>query len=246
MSGGSSTSECEGPAFGLGWVGGGLTSGCSDDKVEENYLADAFETTCRIWQVRPPSVCPPSHSPPRPSAAHTHARPRTPQDRYKVPYTYCGCPLPGSSIGARLARLTRRVLPLRAPGAHLAPPAGGNARAATHGSDHNAVCASWNPALSRRKALELARRRRAREERWGSARVEAGRAGGGGGEHGEAEVHEIAFLVPVPFVPQGKDDADAEGRGRCVPVNQRQCVAGVRPVSPIVASHPLMKDAFFR
>ena len=152
-----------------------------------------------------------------------------------MPYTYCGCPLPGSSIGARLARLTHRVLPLRAPGAHLAPPE--QAWPVTHGSDHNAVCASGNPALSRRKALELARRRRAREERWGGARAEAGGAGGGSGGEGEAEAHEIAFLVPVPFVQQGKDDADAETRGRCVPVNQRQCVAGVRPLSFIPARH---------
>ncbi|KAF8548444.1 hypothetical protein OG21DRAFT_1394747, partial [Imleria badia] len=47
-----------------------------DDKVGEDHLATAFDVTCRAWI-----------------------------DRYKVPYTYCGCPHPGTTFGQRLRRV---------------------------------------------------------------------------------------------------------------------------------------------
>ncbi|KAG9316181.1 hypothetical protein JVU11DRAFT_2202 [Chiua virens] len=46
-----------------------------DDKVEEGILATAFDVTCRVWI-----------------------------DRYKVPYTHCGCPQPGPTLGQRVRR----------------------------------------------------------------------------------------------------------------------------------------------
>ncbi|KAG7447815.1 uncharacterized protein BT62DRAFT_823263, partial [Guyanagaster necrorhizus] len=47
-----------------------------DDKVAENRLANAFDITCRAWK-----------------------------DRFRIAYTYCGCPLPGDTIGQKLSRL---------------------------------------------------------------------------------------------------------------------------------------------
>ncbi|KAG7447834.1 uncharacterized protein BT62DRAFT_948034, partial [Guyanagaster necrorhizus] len=47
-----------------------------DDKVAENKLANAFDITCRAWK-----------------------------DRFRIAYTYCGCPLPGDTIGQKLSRL---------------------------------------------------------------------------------------------------------------------------------------------
>ncbi|KAI9467246.1 hypothetical protein BJY52DRAFT_57416 [Lactarius psammicola] len=47
-----------------------------DDKVEQFHLSDAFDATCRAWEKR-----------------------------YGIPYTQCGCPLPGNTIGQKLARL---------------------------------------------------------------------------------------------------------------------------------------------
>ncbi|KAG6907306.1 hypothetical protein DXG01_009470 [Tephrocybe rancida] len=48
----------------------------SDDKVEEQTLATAFDVTCRAWK-----------------------------NRFNMSYTHCGCPLPGTTIGQRLSRL---------------------------------------------------------------------------------------------------------------------------------------------
>ncbi|KAJ7921384.1 hypothetical protein B0H13DRAFT_1604569 [Mycena leptocephala] len=48
----------------------------SDDKVEESQLASSFDLTCGAWK-----------------------------NRFGVQYTCCGCPLPGKTIGQRLAHL---------------------------------------------------------------------------------------------------------------------------------------------
>ncbi|KAJ3513636.1 hypothetical protein NLJ89_g2838 [Agrocybe chaxingu] len=59
-----------------------------DDKVEGLRLSSAFDITCRAWK-----------------------------DRFGVPYTHCGCPIPGAgdSIGKRLSRLVG-VVCVHAPG----------------------------------------------------------------------------------------------------------------------------------
>ncbi|KAF9230288.1 hypothetical protein BU15DRAFT_91144 [Melanogaster broomeanus] len=68
-----------------------------DDKVEENYLATTFDITCRAWK-----------------------------DRFGLPYTYCGCPLPGTTLGQKL----RRAL---AEGVVLAVEEGGHVEAGWRG-----------------------------------------------------------------------------------------------------------------
>ncbi|KAH9832602.1 uncharacterized protein C8Q71DRAFT_860985 [Rhodofomes roseus] len=74
-----------------------------DDKVEENRIANAFDITCQAWQ-----------------------------QHFKVPYTHCGCPLPGDTIGDRLQCLTRKFMSNKV----SRPPA---SPTATHASEHNAA-----------------------------------------------------------------------------------------------------------
>ncbi|TFY63748.1 hypothetical protein EVJ58_g3067 [Rhodofomes roseus] len=82
-----------------------------DDKVEENRIANAFDITCQAWQ-----------------------------QRLKVPYTHCGCPLPGDTIGDRLQRLTRKFMSNKVSRPPASPPV-------THASEHNGVPVYLNTAL---------------------------------------------------------------------------------------------------
>lgn len=142
-----------------------------DDRVEENHLATSFDVTCRAWQ-----------------------------QRYNVPYSYCGCPLPGDTLGQRLSRLKHRLSLSGGGASALVPPRRADARGATHASEHNSV--SLAPlgesfaALAdskRRLREEKIARRRERDERLvreGKLDPDAARA---------CEGHQVAFLYPVPF-----------------------------------------------
>ncbi|SJL08357.1 uncharacterized protein ARMOST_11720 [Armillaria ostoyae] len=128
-----------------------------DDKVAENRLSNAFDITCRAWQ-----------------------------DRFGIPYTHCGCPLPGDTIGQRLSRLVSIHKQSR-PTSRLVPPRDrSDLLAATHPSGHNAVYSYLHRdqvfAL-RRARLEKRERRIKREEGKGTRSVG----------------HDPAFLVPVPL-----------------------------------------------
>ncbi|KAG1725508.1 hypothetical protein EDB19DRAFT_1883221, partial [Suillus lakei] len=129
-----------------------------DDKVEEGQLATSFDLTCRVWN-----------------------------DRYRVPYMHCGCPLPGDTIGQKL----RRLLSSQATTDVLLLPPQSDARAATHPSDHNAVFALHNMSASLRRRENRTRKaemRRLRAERDGRAMQRDGNVN-----------HGIAFLYPVPM-----------------------------------------------
>ncbi|KAF9222788.1 hypothetical protein BS17DRAFT_755176 [Gyrodon lividus] len=137
-----------------------------DDKVEEDHLATAFDITCRAWN-----------------------------DRYGLPYTYCGCPLPGTTLGQKL----RRALALHIPATNttLQPP--NEAAVGTHPSDHNAVFAMHNVKASlraRERRRQKAERRQRREQR--EMQAANGRRSG-------VPDHSQAFLYPVPmyYVPIG-------------------------------------------
>ncbi|KAJ7706917.1 hypothetical protein B0H17DRAFT_1174849, partial [Mycena rosella] len=117
-----------------------------DDEVEESMLSSAFEITCRAWT-----------------------------DRYGVRYTHCGCPLPGATIGQRLARLVARGRARHAEKSYLVPSTGGgpSLRAAMHPSDHNAVFAFFDKAGredARRRRRAKAAKRAQREAARGEAR----------------------------------------------------------------------------
>ena len=62
----------------------------------------------------------------------------TSQDRFKLPYTYCGCPLPGDTIGQRLSRFLSSV-PTHPPSQLVPPSDRADLFASTHASEHNLV-----------------------------------------------------------------------------------------------------------
>ncbi|KAI6008032.1 hypothetical protein EDC04DRAFT_2777713 [Pisolithus marmoratus] len=102
-----------------------------DDKVEENKLATSFDVTCRAWQ-----------------------------NQYGLPYIFCGCALPGETIGQRLGRafgcLQVNDCEGSAGGNHSSlVPGAGTGAAATHPSDHNAIFL-----MHKMNAGMLARKRR--------------------------------------------------------------------------------------
>jgi len=104
------------------------------------------------------------------------------QDRFHVPYSHCGCPIPGESIRRKLHLL--RTLHTPTPPAHLdLPPL--SSSGAPHPSDHNAVF------LFHRKNAGLEARARRLEKGWRRAERHGGKEGG---KHD----HDPAFMAPVP------------------------------------------------
>ena len=119
------------------------------------------------------------------------------KQRFGAPYTYCGCPLPGDTIGQKLSRLTRRFSSLSADKNGLIPPHRTDALSATHASEHNSVELTGHEATNqaqRKKREEKIRKRRERDEK----NVRDGKMGADVLARGNA--HDAAFLYPVPFV----------------------------------------------
>ncbi|KAF8079297.1 hypothetical protein FPV67DRAFT_109524 [Lyophyllum atratum] len=155
-----------------------------NDKVEETQLSSAFDITCRAWKAR-----------------------------FGLPYTYCGCPLPGDTIGQKLARLVFNVA--REPHLFL-PPDQNNAYAASHPSDHNAVYA-FHRVQSRSNRDKRKKKHLHREER--------------DAKNGERVYgHDPAFLIPIPLyyaTPGGcvassgsvVDKEGTAGGSSCAPVS---------------------------
>ncbi|RXW12207.1 hypothetical protein EST38_g13647 [Candolleomyces aberdarensis] len=119
-----------------------------DDKVDGLRLSSAFDLTCRAWK-----------------------------DRFNTPYTHCGCPPPGDTIGQRLSRFLSSGSSdsTDTPGtqSQLSPPGTRHDMlAATHASEHNAVTFTSRNT----KALELAKTRHRQHARRMERRVERERA----------------------------------------------------------------------
>ncbi|KAH9049000.1 hypothetical protein EDB84DRAFT_1410083 [Lactarius hengduanensis] len=138
-----------------------------DDRVEQFHLSDAFDATCRAWEKR-----------------------------YGIPYTQCGCPLPGNTIGQKLARLVPLSGSKHYPLARLAPPADQpEILAASHPSDHNTVAVLGLPNNSAAKA-----QRDSKALRRGEREVSRVRKGEISQEEFERNAgHSAPFLVPVPL-----------------------------------------------
>ncbi|GBE89583.1 hypothetical protein SCP_1602460 [Sparassis crispa] len=142
-----------------------------DDTVKENKLAMSLETTCRAWQ-----------------------------GRFNIPYMYCGCPLPGESVGQRLTRLSQNLFHKNDSDASaiLSPPRRADAFSATHASEHNSVVPSRGAHAA---AAEQQRHGRAerftRRQRRDAERALAGRIDVDVFELGRT--HDAAFLTPMPF-----------------------------------------------
>ncbi|KAI0720627.1 hypothetical protein C8Q72DRAFT_890601 [Fomitopsis betulina] len=162
-----------------------------DDKVEENRLANGFDLTCKAWQ-----------------------------HRFKVPYSYCGCPLPGDSIGDKLQRLTHKLFSSSSkeqPQSSLKPSGHPAIAHATHASEHNAIhLRPEDPSL----ASKIARKRRNRERKMDERRARDLRRVQRGEldpeQYRRGQAHYAAFLTPVPFLTP----VDVSG---CVSVGHSQC-----------------------
>lgn len=101
------------------------------------------------------------------------------KERFGVPYTYCGCPLPGDKIGERLVRLKQRISHSINPTGDLVPLTRPDAILATHASDHNAFP---YPGLdqNRRRRIEKLTKRAERDKK-----------------KSNSVVHDVAFLHPL-------------------------------------------------
>jgi len=140
-----------------------------DDKVEQFHLSDAFDATCRAWEKR-----------------------------YGVPYTQCGCPLPGNTLAQRLARLVPHAGSRHYPLSRLAPPADQpEIPAASHPSDHNTVAVLGLRSNSSAKAQRESKAFRRRERE--ASRVRKGELTQEEFERNAG--HAAPFLVPVPLTP---------------------------------------------
>ncbi|GAA5858901.1 hypothetical protein JCM8547_007148 [Rhodosporidiobolus lusitaniae] len=149
-----------------------------DDKVEENALACAYDSTAKAWVAR-----------------------------YGVPYFSCGCTNPNQApalarlfgrSGAAVGGSTSTHYPagtLDSPSSSSAP------NSATHASEHNALHLVSHPdAIRLRKARVGAAEARKRKDEAGAAKKGKGQAAQRKGEDGEGwKEHELAFLAPVPL-----------------------------------------------
>ncbi|KAI0792057.1 hypothetical protein C8Q75DRAFT_805098 [Abortiporus biennis] len=111
-----------------------------DDKVEKNHLSNSFDLTCRAWQ-----------------------------QRFKVRYTYCGCPLPynektkptaaiGQKLGWIKQHLSSRDSDLQGISSGILlsshPPSRQDAQSATHASEHNCMEIYLTVGLEEQKTQE--------------------------------------------------------------------------------------------
>ncbi|THU97514.1 hypothetical protein K435DRAFT_721816 [Dendrothele bispora CBS 962.96] len=157
-----------------------------DDKVEEGRLALSFELTTKLWQ-----------------------------DRFGLPYVYCGCPISGETIGQKLTRIVGIQSSMKH--RYLEPPAElPEARNGTHPSDHNSVYA-----LHMKKQGDSGRRERTAKYAKGLKKAEKGKdkAEDTGtkiqGQSGDSKwLHSQPFLVPIPMTL--KDDASAVASQGCM------------------------------
>ena len=115
-----------------------------------------------------------------------------------MPYTQCGCPLPGNTIGQRLARLVTHAGSRHYPLSRLAPPADQpEVLAASHPSDHNTVAVLGLPSNSTAKTQRESKAFRRRERE--ASRVRKGEMTQE--EYKRNTEHAAPFLVLVPLMP---------------------------------------------
>ncbi len=121
---------------------------------------------------------------------------------------YCGCPLPGNTIGQRLNHLTRRLSGLEA-SEELIPPDRPDALQATHPSDHNYV-QGHSPLfdMARKQLQENIRKRKERDVKHYQKRKLDEKT------YKRMKAHDVAFLYPVPFVDSTTSPCVAVGEIR--------------------------------
>lgn len=137
------------------------------------------------------------------------------QQRFGVPYSHCGCPLPGDTIGQRLGHLVSQLLPKHTSTSFnpLLPPYNNpSAYQGTHPSDHNCVRVASRLHSNNHQGAETFTKtvyfQKMQERRSRDAKaVQRGKMDLDLYKRGEG--HDPAFLMPVPLfvpvVPAGSD-----------------------------------------
>ncbi|KAH6891591.1 hypothetical protein BKA70DRAFT_1326677 [Coprinopsis sp. MPI-PUGE-AT-0042] len=149
-----------------------------DDKVDTLKLSNAFDITRSAWK-----------------------------ERFGIEYTYCGCPLPGETIGKRLSRfMSSKKPPPTMPSSQFAPPDRADFRIATHASEHNGVIFSPQNETAHRHLLGRYNDHQGsikkRVQREAKARAKEAKKKQKAEEDEKQrrgyQAHEVAFLYPVP------------------------------------------------
>jgi hypothetical protein len=156
-------------------------------------------------------------------------------------YTQCGCPLPGNTIGQRLARLVTHAGSKHYPLSRLAPPADQpEILAASHPSDHNTVAVLGLPSNTTAKAQRETKAFRRREREASRMRK---------GEMTQEEFkrnaeHTVPFLVPVSLTPAAMTPCTPPGQVMSTNYWALGSFAGCATVSPLCHSFVVVTDAF--
>jgi hypothetical protein len=151
-----------------------------------------------------------------------------------MPYTQCGCPLPGNTIGQRLARLVTHAGSRHYPLSRLAPPADQpEILAASHASDHNTIAVLGLPSNTSAKSQRESKAFRRREREASRLRK---------GEMTEEEFkrnaeHTVPFLVPVPLTPTAMTSHTPLGQVTSTNDWSLGSFAGCAAVSPLCHFH---------
>ncbi|KAF9034107.1 hypothetical protein BJ165DRAFT_1534302 [Panaeolus papilionaceus] len=137
-----------------------------DDKVEGIRLSTSFDQTGFLWR-----------------------------NRFKVPYTFCGCPTPSPKIKQRISTILNRTNSRRSYGSSITPPVNqAEATLATHPSDHNAV-----KRLGIQEYIDM-RVAKAKEIRKNRSKLYKSTAYHPRGPYADNHPYQTTFLYPVPLV----------------------------------------------
>lgn len=158
----------------------------------------------------------------------TNVSPR--KARFNLQYSYCGCPIPGESIGKKLSRLISisTASQRRSP---LVPQDRGDLLASTHPSDHDAVHffrqdrytedtiekraeKEWNSSTRFLYDEERAKVNKAKEKSLSQKNDLL------------TKPHDIAFLIPIPIYPTSTPNPQCVGSSPTVALDAGGCGPG--------------------
>lgn len=169
----------------------------SDDKVEEGHLSKQFDITCRAWKTK-----------------------------FHLPYTYCGCPLPGDSVGQKFMRMISKYDDSAEPPSSLTPLTSASACNGTHPSDHNGVYPfhrTWVARKDRETRVSKFKKQQKQAQKEKGFTVENER-------YDRGMEHDMPFYYPIPLYYNNF----SAGYGACA--GYAANVTGVEAVSPALLS----------
>ena len=138
---------------------------------------------------------------------------------------HCGCPLPGDTIGQKLAKLTEKLhvsLSDDTTSNTLVPPNHPDAPGATHPSDHNAIVTGAPSTTGRPARLYEQAKRRERDAK----DVKRGKVDPETFKRGHNHIPAFVGLTPVPFYPPAfRTVSRNPGRGTVTIHVARRCGA---------------------